>query len=120
MANKVQKRTTNRKNDATMSQTWNKITGIARVYGNTFDTPNGGTITKWSITISGKPKDGDEYKNYYVPVKFAGKDANEPDTDELHVIDISNAFLSLDIYTNKKGVEVLTPCLVVTANEVVE
>lgn len=122
MAN-ASKRASKRKNDATTAQTWNKITGIMRVYGNTFETKKGDEITKWSATISGKTTDdenGEVWHNYYVPVKFAGKDASEPDEDGLHVIDVENAFFSLDVYTNKKGVEVLTPVIIVTANEVVE
>ena len=121
MAN-ASKRATKRK-DETTAQTWNKITGIMRVYGNTFETKKGNEITKWSATISGKTtddKNGDVWHNYYVPVKFAGKDAEEPETDGLHVIDVENAFFSVDVWTNKKGDEVLTPVIIVTANEVVE
>lgn len=121
MAN-VSKRATKRK-DATTAQTWNRLTGIMRVFGNTFETKKGGTITKWSATISGKTTDekgNDEWHNYYVPVKFAGNDSVEPETDGLHVIDVENAFFSVDVWTNKKGDEVLTPVIIVTANEVTE
>ena len=120
MAN-VSKRATKRK-DATTAQTWNRITGVMRVYGNTFETKKGKEITKWSATISGKTKDedGEEWHNFYVPVKFAGDDAEEPETDGLHVIDVENAFFSVDVWVNKKGDEVLTPVIIVTANEVVE
>lgn len=121
MANTSKKSASKRKAES-VQQTWNKITGTMRIFGNTFETKGGNDITKWSVTISGKTEeDGEEvYKNYYVPVKFAGKDAEEPEEDGLHVIDVSNAFFSLDIYTNKKGIEVLTPVLIVTANEVVQ
>lgn len=106
-----------------IQQTWNRITGTMKVYGNTFDVKGkkGETITKWSVSISGKAsKDSEEYKNYYLPVYFRGKDAEEPDEDGLHTIEVSNAFLSLDIYTNKNNEEVQTLVLIVTDDEVTE
>ena len=123
MAN-TSKRATKRKDENT-AQTWNRITGVMRVYGNTFEIGEGKNarkIVKWSATISGKTKneDGEEWHNFYVPVKFAGDDWDEPDTDGLHVIDIENAFFSVDVWVNKKGDEVITPVIIVTANEVVE
>lgn len=100
-------------------QTWNQITGTMRVYGNTFDgSKKGEKIVKWSGTISGKDRDGD-WVNYYLPVKFRGE-AEEPDSDGLHTIDIENAFLSCESYVNKKGDTVNNPVLVVTACEVLE
>ena len=100
-------------------QTWNQITGTMRVYGNTFEgSKKGEKIVKWSVTISGKDKDGD-WVNYYVPVKFRGE-AEEPDSDGLHTIDVENAFFSCESYVNKKGDTVNNPVLVVTACEVLE
>ena len=121
MANATTKKAGNRK-DETPMQTWNEITGIMRVFGNTFSVGKGKNateITKWSVTVSGKDKNGD-WVNYYVRVKFSGKDAHEPDTDGLHTIDINNAFWSVDSYQNKDGEDVVTPVIVVTANDVTE
>lgn len=103
----------------TQEQTWNTISGIMRVYGNTFEGPQRGTkIVKWSATISGKDKN-DEWVNYYIPVKFRGE-AEVPETDKLHTIDIENAFLSCESYVNKKGTTINSPVLVITACEVLE
>lgn len=121
MANTSRKSATKR-DESTPMQTWNVITGTMRVYGNTFEVGKGKNkrdLTKWSATISGKNAN-DEWVNYYVPVKFAGKDSCEPDSDGLHTIDISNAFWSIDTYENRKGETVTIPCVVVTSNEVVE
>lgn len=121
MANTSRKSATKRE-ESTPMQTWNVITGTMRVYGNTFEVGKGKNkhnMVKWSATISGKNAD-DEWVNYYVPVKFAGKDSCEPDSDGLHTIDISNAFWSIDTYENRKGETVTIPCVVVTSNEVVE
>lgn len=101
-------------------QTWNKITGTMRIYGNTFEgKKKGTTITKWTCTISGKDPEG-EWVNYYLPIKFAGDDAKVPETDELHTIDIANAFLSLDTYVNRSDELVKLPVLIITDCEVVE
>lgn len=121
MANTSRKSATKRE-ESTPMQTWNVITGTMRVYGNTFEVGKGKNkhnMVKWSATISGKNAD-DEWVNYYVPVKFAGKDSCEPDSDGLHTIDISNAFWSIDTYENRKGETVTIPCVVVTSNEVTE
>lgn len=99
-------------------QTWNQISGVMRVYGNTFESGKK-AITKWSVSVSGKDKDG-EYLNYYITVRFAGKDSVEPDTDGLHTIDVENGFLSVDSWTDKKGTVQQALVLVVTANEVLE
>lgn len=108
----------NNKKKTQTEQTWNAISGVMRVYGNTFK--NGkNEVTKWSVTISGKGKDDDEYTNFYVTVRFRG-DSEEPETDGLHTIDISNAFWSIEKYTNKDGHEVVTPVIVVTDCAVVD
>ena len=105
----------------TVEQTWNEITGTMRVYGNTFEIQGkkGQTVTKWSVSVSGKNKGG-EYENYYLPVKFRGRDANEPETDGLHTIEIERAFLSLDCYENRNGENVSALVLVIVDNEVTE
>lgn len=100
-------------------QTWNQITGTMKVYGNTFKTKGKKEFTKWSVSVSGKRADSDEWVNYYIPVKFRG-DAEEPDTDGLHTVEVSNAFLSAETYTNKEGVEIMTPCMIITACELVD
>lgn len=107
-----------------VQQTWNRITGTMKVYGNTFDKKGGKkgeTITKWSVSVSGKKdKDDEDYVNYYLPVYFRGKDSEEPETDGLHTIEVSNAFLSLDVYTNRDDEEVKTLVLIITEDEVSE
>ena len=121
MAN-VSRKQAGKRDETAPAQTWNAITGTMRVYGNTFKIGKGKNareIVKWSATISGKDKDG-EWVNYYVPVKFAGKDATEPETDKLHVIDITNAFWSVESYTNRDDEIVTMPVIVVTANDVTE
>jgi len=112
----TQKKTSKKTTDA--QQTWNQISGVMRVYGNTFESGKK-AITKWSVSVSGKDKDG-EYLNYYITVRFAGKDSAEPDTDGLHTIDVENGFLSVDSWTDKKGTVQQALVLVVTANEVLE
>ena len=112
----TQKKTSKKTTDA--QQTWNQITGVMRIYGNTFESGKK-SITKWSVSVSGKDKDG-EYLNYYITVRFAGKDSVEPDTDGLHTIDVENGFLSFDSWTDKKGAVQQALVLVVTANEVLE
>lgn len=109
---------TNGKKAAEAQQTWNQISGVMRVFGNTFEAGKK-AITKWSVSVSGRDKDGD-YLNYYITVRFAGKDSVEPDTDGLHTIDVENGFLSIDSWTDKKGNAQQALVLVVTANEVLE
>lgn len=108
----------NGKKTTDAQQTWNQISGVMRVFGNTFESGKK-AITKWSVSVSGKDRDGD-YLNYYITVRFAGKDSVEPDTDGLHTIDVENAFLSVDSWTDKKGTVQQALVLVVTANEVLE
>lgn len=115
---------TSKKKSNTPQQTWNTITGTMRVYGNTFETGKSKskdkrTYTKWSATISGKD-DNDEWVNFYINVKFVGKDSAEPETDGLHTIDIMNAFWSVNTFTNKDGDTVNSPVIVVTSNDIVE
>lgn len=97
--------------------TWNEITGIVSVYGNTFEGKKG-SYTNWSATI-GKKNDSGEYDNYYLRVRF-GKNIEEPDTDGLHQIDIENAFLSVEAYTNKDKERVVLPVLVITEGSVID
>lgn len=112
----TQKKASKKTTDA--QQTWNQISGVMRVFGNTFESGKK-AITKWSVSVSGKDKDGD-YLNFYITVRFAGKDSVEPDTDGLHTIDVENGFLSVDSWTDKKGNVQQALVLVVTANEVLE
>lgn len=109
---------TNGKKAADAQQTWNQISGVMRIFGNTFEAGKN-AITKWSVSVSGKDKDGD-YLNFYIKVRFAGKDSVEPDTDGLHTIDVENGFLSVDSWTDKKGNVQQALVMVVTANEVLE
>ena len=64
--------------------TWNEITGIMSIYGNTFTGRKKKKYVSWSATV-GKKNDSGEFDNYYFRVRFA-KDANEPQTDGLIVI----------------------------------
>lgn len=120
-------KTNNRRNETTASgrknesnqiqQTWNRITGTMKVYGNTFEgRKKGEKYTKWSCTVAGKSADGDYY-NYYLPVKFRGN-AEEPETDGLHTIEVSNAFLSTEQYVNKNDETITALVLVITESEV--
>lgn len=97
--------------------TWNVISGICSIYGNTF-VGKKGSYTNWSATI-GKKNDTGEYDNYYFRVRF-GKDVEEPDTDGLHQIDIESAFLSVEAYTNKDKERVILPVLVITEGSVID
>lgn len=106
-----------KKGSSRASDTWNTITGVMSIYGNTFTTKKK-KFVKWSTTIGRKDEDG-EYVNYYLRVRFAG-DATEPETDGLHQIDVGNAFLSVESYENRDGDEVVNPVLVVTENEILD
>lgn len=110
-----------KKGSSRASDTWNTIAGVMSIYGNTFTFGKGKNkqhFVKWSTTIGRKDKDG-EYVNYYLRVRFAG-DASEPVTDGLHQIDVGNAFLSVESYTNRDGDDVVNPVLVVTENEILD
>ena len=97
--------------------TWNSISGIMTVYGNTFEDRKGRDYISWSATV-GKKNDDDEYDNYYFRVRFA-KDANAPETDGLHQIDIQSGFISLETYTKKKQ-EITVPVIVIVEDEVLD
>ena len=97
-------------------ETWNEIKGIMSVYGTEFDGKKSSYIS-WSASIGKKDKDG-EYENYYLKVRFAS-DAEEPETDGLHQIDITNAFLSLESYGRGKQ-HVVVPVLVILENTVID
>lgn len=110
-----------KKGSSRASDTWNTITGVMSIYGNTFTTKKKGKkkkFVKWSTTIGRKDEDG-EYVNYYLRVRFAG-DASEPETGGLHQIDVGNAFLSVESYENRDGDDVVNPVLVVTENEILD
>ena len=97
--------------------TWNKITGIMSIYGNTFTGKKKKKYVSWSATV-GKKNDAGEFDNYYFRVRFA-KDANEPQTDGLHQIDIQSGFFSLETYTKGKE-EVTVPVIVIVEDEVLD
>lgn len=97
--------------------TWNEITGIMSIYGNTFEDRHGDEYISWSATVGRKDEDG-EYQNYYFKVRF-GKNATQPMTDGLHQIDIQSAFISLESY-EKKNKEIITPIIVVIENDVLD
>ena len=97
--------------------TWNNISGIMTVYGNTFEDRKGRHYISWSATVGKKNDDGD-YENYYFRVRFA-KDANAPETDGLHQIDVQSAFISLETYTKKKE-EITVPVIVIVEDEVLD
>lgn len=97
--------------------TWNNISGIMTVYGNTFEDRKGRDYISWSATV-GKKNDDGEYDNYYFRVRFA-KDANAPETDGLHQIDVQSAFISLETYTKKKQ-EITVPVIVIVEDEVLD
>jgi hypothetical protein len=110
-----------KKGSSRASDTWNTITGVMSIYGNTFTSGKGQKrkkFVKWSTTVGHKDEDG-EYTNYYLRVRFAG-DAIPPKTDGLHQIDVGNAFLSVESYTNRDGDDVVNPILVVTENEILD
>lgn len=97
--------------------TWNEITGIMSIYGNTFTGKKKKKYVSWSATV-GKKNDAGEFDNYYFRVRFA-KDANEPQTDGLHQIDIQSGFFSLETYTKGKE-EVSVPVIVIVEDEVLD
>lgn len=98
--------------------TWNVMTGIISIYGNTFENKHGDEYVNWSATI-GRKNDSGEYDNYYFRVRF-GKNCEEPGTDGLHQIDIESAFLSVEAYTNKDKERVILPVLVITEGSVID
>ena len=100
-----------------VKDTWNKITGIMSIYGNTFTGKKKKKYVSWSATV-GKKNDAGEFDNYYFRVRFA-KDANEPQTDGLHQIDIQSGFFSLETYTKGKE-EVTVPVIVIVEDEVLD
>lgn len=97
--------------------TWNEITGIMSIYGNTFEDRKGRKYISWSATVGRKDEDG-EYQNYYFKVRFA-KNATEPTTDGLHQIDIQSAFISLESY-EKKNKEIIIPVIVITEDDLLD
>ena len=97
--------------------TWNEIPGIMSVYGNTFTGRKKKKYVSWSATV-GKKNDAGEFDNYYFRVRFA-KDANEPQTDGLHQIDIQSGFFSLETYTKGKE-EITVPVIVIVEDEVLD
>lgn len=97
--------------------TWNEISGIMTIYGNTFEDRKGRDYISWSATV-GKKNDDGEFQNYYFKVRF-GKTATEPTTDGLHQIDIRSGFFSLESY-EKKGKEIITPIIVIIEDEVLD
>lgn len=97
--------------------TWNNISGVMSIYGNTFTGRKKKKYVSWSATV-GKKNDDGEFDNYYFRVRFA-KDANEPETDGLHQIDIQSGFFSLETYTKGKE-EVTVPVIVIVEDEVLD
>lgn len=107
-----------KKKGSAIKPTWNEITGVMQIYGNTFESKKGESYVSWSVSLPIKSKDGDVVGNYYIRIRFAG-DAEEPDTDGKHVIDISKAFFATDSYEKNKET-VTNLVLVVTDCEVVQ
>lgn len=95
---------------------WNEVTGIMRIFGNEVGEGKNAFI-KFSTSISTKD-DNDDYHNYYIGLKFC-KDAEEPDGEGEHFIDITKGFFSVD-YWKKGKKEYSRPCIVVIENTVIE
>lgn len=98
---------------------WNTITGTMRVYTNALEGKNGKPWYKSSVSISSKD-DRDEYHRFYIDLKF-GKKAEEPESEGVHVLEISNAFFTVEYWYDKKNKEErVKPVLMVTECELVE
>lgn len=111
--------TTKREEKVEPKETWNDLKGQMRIYGNLFDEGKKSERMSWSVSIGRKRDDG-SFSNYYLRVKF-GKNASEPNTDGLHMIDVRSAFLSFEEWVPKGSKEtVQRPCLVIMDNEIVD
>ena len=106
---------TTKKKRTTDQPTWNTISGKMRIYGNTFGEGKKAR-TSWSVSISHKKQDSEEYDNYYLDVRFAG-DAKEPKEDGLQWVNVKNAFLSCYSFEDKKKNVITKPQLIITALE---
>ena len=99
--------------------TWNSISGTMRVYTNELEGKGGKPWYKSSVSIASKDSD-DNYHRFYIDLKF-GKKAEEPEGEGVHILDIEEAFLTTEYWTDKKTKEErVKPVLMVTSCEVVE
>ena len=90
-------------------ETWNAISGTMRIYGEEVETKKNSFIR---YTASVSRKDGDGYVNYYLDCRFT-KDAGDPDIVGEGFIEVENAFISLEQYTDKNGEKRKKPVIVI-------
>lgn len=88
---------------------WTQVNGTMRVYGSEKKTRAGKPFLAYQTSI-GKKNEDDEWDNLYVTVRFPKED---PEIEEAFDIDIKEGFLSMDVWTDKKGVKHINPVVVV-------
>lgn len=91
------------------------ITGRMRVYAQEVKYKKNGkpaTFLKFSTSIGVKDENGD-WSNLYFTVRFMKGDEPEVDGGMNFEIDIADAFLTFETYTNKDDEEIQAPVVVV-------
>ena len=107
------------KKDKKQEITWNTIEGTMRVYTNALEGKGGKAWYKSSVSIASKDQD-DEYHRFYIDLKF-GKKAEEPESGGVHILQVNNAFFTVEYWIDKKTKEErVKPVLMVTDCEVIE
>lgn len=96
---------------------WNVISGTMRIFGNEVGAGKK-KFTKFSTSIGSKNEDG-EWSNFYFDLRFAGK-AEKPEDDGEHWIEVKEAFLAVDEFTNKNKIRIVKPVIVITDSTVIE
>ena len=91
------------------------LKGRMRVYAQDVNYKKNGkpaSFLKFSTSLGIKNDEG-EWKNLYLNVRFMKGDTPEVDKDTNFEIEISKAFLTFEIFTNREGEEIKTPTVVV-------
>lgn len=100
-------------------ETWNKITGEMRIFGNWLGKGKDAKLL-WSASVGNVSSITTGWRNVYIPVRFSTK-CNQPETDGLHKIVINNAFFSVETYERKEDKTIVDKLiLVITDCEIVD
>ena len=90
-----------------------------RVYTNVLEGKGGKPWCKSSVSLAAKD-DEDNYHRFYLDLKFSRK-AEEPDTEGVHMLDVQNAFLTVEYWKDKKTKEErVKPVLMVTECDILD
>ena len=104
--------------NAKQRETWNKITGEMRIFGNWLGKGRDAKLL-WSASVGNLSTLTEDWRNVYIPLKFCAK-CTQPETDGLHRIDIKNAFFSVESYERKEDKKIVDKLvLVITDCEIV-